>query len=133
MSSQPVLSATLEATEDVDTPDADLQSLGQSATKTLVLPLLSSQATSSSASETPEDFNCADTDLHLIGKSIAETYEVPYQQVMTWFCSGYSFENILIALETSQAVDIQVDTLLQMILEKEWEEVWAEIGFVDDR
>ena len=77
------------------------------------------------------DTQCTDTDPHPIGQSIAETYDVSYQQVMGWFCSGYSFENILIALETSQAVDIPPETLLQMLLEKEWEQIWAETGFTD--
>jgi hypothetical protein len=80
--------------------------------------------------EPTEVFTCAGNNLHPIGQNIATTYEVSYQQVMTWFCSGYSFENILIALETSEAVDIPADTLLGMLIEKEWEEIWVEIGFV---
>jgi hypothetical protein len=80
-----------------------------------------------------EVFICAGNDPHPIGQNIATTYEVSYQQVMTWYCRGYSFENILIALETSQAVDIPADTLLEMLLEKEWEEIWVEIGFTPDQ
>jgi hypothetical protein len=79
--------------------------------------------------ESAESINCIDSNPHAIGQSIATTYDVPYPQVMTWFCSGYSFDNILIALETSEAVDIPADTLLQMLLENEWEEIWTEIGF----
>jgi hypothetical protein len=51
--------------------------------------------------------------------------------VMTWFCGGYSFDNILIALETSEAVDVPADGLLQMLQEKEWEQVWVEVGLID--
>ncbi len=72
--------------------------------------------------------DCTFTDPHPIGQSIAQTYQVSYQQVMTWFCSGYSFDNILIALETSAAVDIPPDVLLNMLLEKEWEEIWEQVG-----
>jgi hypothetical protein len=76
----------------------------------------------------PSDDQCTYTDPHPIGQSIAETYQVSYEQVMGWFCSGYSFDNILIALETSAAVDISPDVLLEMLLEKEWEDIWAEVG-----
>ena len=76
-------------------------------------------------------YTCAEGDMHSIGQSITTTYEVSYEQVMTWFCSGYSFENILIALETNEAVDVPAELLLQMLQEKEWEEIWVEVGFTD--
>jgi hypothetical protein len=94
---------------------------------------VSSQPVTPVTDESTEVFNCTGNDPHPIGQNIATTYEVTYQQVMTWFCSGYSFENILVALETSQAVDIPADTLLEMLLEKEWEEIWVEVGFTDDQ
>jgi hypothetical protein len=78
--------------------------------------------------EVAGDADCTNLNPHPIGASIAADYEVSYEQVMTWFCGGYSFENILIALETSEAVDVPADTLLQMLLEKEWEEIWVEVG-----
>jgi hypothetical protein len=77
----------------------------------------------------PAESDCTEADPHPIGESIASTYEVSYAQVMAWFCDGYSFENILIALETSQAVDIPAQTLLDLLLEKDWEEIWEEVGF----
>jgi hypothetical protein len=80
-------------------------------------------------SESADGSTCIDGTPHPIGQSIATTYEVSYEQVMSWFCSGYSFENILIALETSDAVDVPADTLLQMLQEQEWEEIWVEVGF----
>jgi hypothetical protein len=82
--------------------------------------------------EATVDYNCTDENPHPIGQGIADKYDTPYQQVMTWFCSGYSFDNIMIALETSDAMDIPVDTLLEMLLEKEWEEIWNEIGFTNN-
>lgn len=80
------------------------------------------------AGESAVDTDCTDLNPHPIGASIAADYEVSYEQVMTWFCSGYSFENILIALETSEAVDVPAEALLEMLLEKEWEEIWVEVG-----
>jgi hypothetical protein len=82
--------------------------------------------------EATVDYNCTDQNPHLIGQGIAAKYDASYQQVMTWFCSGYSFENIMIALETSDAVEIPADTLLEMRLEKEWEEIWSEIGLTNN-
>ena len=76
---------------------------------------------------------CLEGETHPIGESITRTYEVSYEQVMTWFCSGYSFDNILIALETSEAVDVPADQLLQMLQEKEWEQIWAEVAFTDSQ
>jgi hypothetical protein len=79
-------------------------------------------------------FECTDKNAsHPIALSIAQKYEVAYEQVMGWFCAGYSFENILIALETSKAVEIPPEILLEMLLEKSWEEIWVEIGFVDEQ
>lgn len=76
---------------------------------------------------------CAAGDPNPIGQSIAGEYETSYEQVMTWFCAGYSFDNILIALETSEAVDVPAETLLQMLQEKEWEEIWVEVGFSESQ
>lgn len=93
------------------------------------LPLLT--ATSSAETATPTvDIHCSESEPNPIGQDIAATYEVPYEQVMTWFCQGYSFDNILIALETSEATGIPAETLLEMLLEKDWETIWQEIGFV---
>ena len=75
--------------------------------------------------------NCLEGETHPIGESMTRTYDVSYEQVMTWFCSGYSFDNILIALETSEAVDVPADGLLQMLQEKEWEQIWVEVGLID--
>lgn len=81
----------------------------------------------------PADFDCADNNgQHPVGQSIADTYKVPYEKVMNWFCDGYSFDNILIALETSEAVNVPADTLLEMLLQKEWEQIWSEVGFLEN-
>lgn len=80
--------------------------------------------------EPVSSFDCTDSNPHPIGQNIAETYiSTSYVEVMTWFCAGYSFENILIALETSEAVNVPAETLLEMLLEKSWEEIWVEVGF----
>jgi len=83
------------------------------------------------APEPTVDIHCTDTDPHPIAVGITETYVVTYEQVMTWFCTGYSFDNILIALETAEATDSDPDVLLEMLLEKDWEQIWSEIGLTD--
>jgi hypothetical protein len=118
----------------LDKPDADLNPLGLPDIEAkLMLPFVFKQSVLPAEGETTVYFNCTNTDPHPIGQGIAGSYELSYQQVMTWFCNGYSFENILVALETSQSVDLPADTLLQMLLEKEWEEIWYEIGFIDNQ
>jgi hypothetical protein len=77
-------------------------------------------------------FECTDTNPHPLGQSIAETYDVSYEQVMTWFCDDFTFDDILIALETGEAMDIPVSVLLEMRVEKTWAEIWAEIGFTQE-
>lgn len=115
------------------TPDVNGQSLppgpSEGSQSTGERPGQASQA----ATPATGSFDCAGADPHPIGQSIAATYEVSYEQVMRWFCEGYSFENILIALETGEAVEIPAETLLQMLQEKEWEEIWAEVGFTDEQ
>jgi hypothetical protein len=97
-----------------------------------VQPISSSPAINPT-NQQPSNFDCnSESGLHTVGLSIAETYEVPYEQVMKWFCDGFSFDNILIALETSEAVDIPADVLLEMLLEKEWEQIWSEVGFMEN-
>jgi hypothetical protein len=112
--------------------DSETSDVSVQPSLTTVLPQPDNEAQGES-SDGENSNNCTDNNPHPMGQSIATTYEVSYEQVMTWFCSGYSFENILLALETSEAVDVQADTLLQMLLEKEWEEIWVEVGFTEGR
>jgi len=93
------------------------------------LPLPSETATFAPTVTPTVDIHCTDPDPSPLGQDIARTYAVSYEQVMTWFCEGYSFDNIMIALETSEATHVPAETLLQMLLEKDWETIWQEIGF----
>jgi hypothetical protein len=123
-----------EITDGMEEQVPDLLQPGQEPIESkIMLPFVFKPSVLPAAGDNTVDINCTDTNPHPIGQSIAGTYALSYQQVMIWFCSGYSFENILVALETSEAVDLPADMLLQMLLEKEWEEVWAEIGFLDNR
>ena len=76
--------------------------------------------------------NCQDLneEENQVAISIAEMYDSSYDQIMEWFCAGNSFENILVALETSTAVEITPDELLEMASENNWDLVWKSIGFI---
>ena len=75
------------------------------------------------------DIHCTETDPHPVGQEIAENYDVTYEEVMTWFCGGHAFDDILIALETSEATAVTVEDLLTMSEKMSWEEIWVEVGF----
>lgn len=89
----------------------------------------------------PEDDFTATTDAaiaaclasdHEVGHSIAETFNITYEQVMEWFCYGIPFDDILLALQTSEEVDIPIEDLFDMRDEgKSWDTIWQEIGLTD--
>ena len=75
------------------------------------------------------NIHCTDPDPHPMGESIAEKFEVSYEQVMTWYCGGDAFSDILLALETTKLVeDQEVETLLERLENESWEEIWGDLG-----
>jgi hypothetical protein len=74
------------------------------------------------------DINCTETNPHPIGMQIAATYNVTYEEVMTWFCSGEIFDDILLALQTHEATGVPVQELLDLNAIYGWEQVWADLG-----
>ena len=50
--------------------------------------------------------DCLGGEVSPIGKSIAEDYDfTSYEEVITWFCNGAEFEDILVALETESQTE----------------------------
>jgi hypothetical protein len=85
---------------------------------------------------TPAETNtptCMGDVINPIGQSIADDYEsASYEQVMTWFCNGAEFEDILVALETKEQTDASADEMLQMLADGfTWEEIWLLVGLTD--
>ena len=78
------------------------------------------------------DINCTDTNPHPVGESIAETFDVPYEDVMTWFCGGETFDDILLALQTSQLADRPVEEILEMKNDVGWEQTWEALGLTQE-
>jgi len=77
--------------------------------------------------------DCLGDEINPIGQSIADDYESnSYEQVMTWFCNGAEFEDILVALETEAQTDTSADEMLQMLADGfTWEEIWQMVGLTD--
>jgi len=77
--------------------------------------------------------DCLDGEISPIGQSIADDYETAsYDQVMTWFCDGAEFEDILVALETEIQTETPASDMLQMLADDfTWEEIWQLVGLTD--
>lgn len=78
--------------------------------------------------------DCYDPEPNQIALGIVDNYEeVTYEQVMTWFCDGADFENILLALQTEKESGYPAEELLLMIAgDQTWEEIWLEIGLIEE-
>lgn len=77
--------------------------------------------------------NCYGEEIHPIGQSISDVYEVSYDQVMTWFCDGYPFEDILQAAISSELSGVPVDDLFAMLDSgKSWDDIWDELGILNN-
>lgn len=77
--------------------------------------------------------DCLGPETHAVGQAIAEQFEeADYEDVMTWFCNGAEFEDILVALQTEKDMGEPAEDLLQLLAEGQtWEEIWESIGYTD--
>jgi len=73
---------------------------------------------------------CPGDEVNPIGQSIAADYDFTnYDQVMTWFCEGAEFEDILVALETQDATGEPAGDMLQMLADGlTWDDIWLLVG-----
>lgn len=66
---------------------------------------------------------------HPVGARIAENYQIPYEEVMGWFCGGLGFGQIKQALQISTVTGISPVELLQMKTDEVgWGEIRRELG-----
>jgi hypothetical protein len=72
--------------------------------------------------------NCSSLNPHPMAEGMAEQFDVTYDEVMTWYCDGSAFSDILLALETEQLVDQSPEELLSMLEDSSWEEIWQDLG-----
>jgi len=77
--------------------------------------------------------DCLGDEISPIGQSIADEYEsASYEQVMTWFCNGAEFEDILVALETEAQTGTSADEMLKMLADGfTWDELWQQVGLTE--
>jgi hypothetical protein len=75
------------------------------------------------------NIHCTETDPHPIAQSIAETYGASYDEVMSFFCTGVAFEDIVLAYQTAELVEIEVKEALTLWYDfGSWDAVWEELG-----
>ena len=77
--------------------------------------------------------DCLGGETSPIAESIAEEYAfASYTEVVTWFCNGAEYEDILVALETESQTGIPAEEMLQMLADGfSWEEIWGSTGLTD--
>ncbi len=78
--------------------------------------------------ESNPETDCSTLNPHPIAVSMEEKFEVSYDEIMTWYCDGYAFSDILLALETEKLVDLSVPALLSRLRTRSWEIIWDELG-----
>jgi hypothetical protein len=77
---------------------------------------------------------CLGDEISSIGQAIADEYEsASYEQVITWFCNGAEFEDIIVALETESQTGTLAEEMLQMLADDfTWDEIWLMIGLTEE-
>ncbi len=82
--------------------------------------------------ETP-DADCPGEETNTIGQGIADEYEfASYEDVMTWFCNGAEFEDILVALQTEEQSGTAAEEMLVMLAGGfTWEEIWLVVDLIE--
>ena len=76
---------------------------------------------------------CPGETINNIGQGIADEYDfTSYEEVMTWFCNGAEFEDILVALQTEDQTGTPAEEMLVMLAEGfTWEEIWMVVGLAE--
>jgi len=88
------------------------------------------EATPTAENDPPD---CLGGEVSPIGESIAEDYEfTDYTEVISWFCDGAEFEDILVALETESQTGTPAEEMLQMLADGfTWDEIWQLVGLTE--
>ena len=77
---------------------------------------------------------CLGMDHSQIGEGIAQQFEnTDYDEVMSWFCEGAAYEDILVALQTEKLTTYPADEMLAMLADgMSWEEIWDVTGLTTE-
>lgn len=78
--------------------------------------------------------DCASADAVKLGQSIADGYAFTnVEEVLTWFCNGAEFEDILVALQTEEITDTPAEDMLALLADGlTWDDIWQAIGLTDE-
>ncbi|MEW6504107.1 MAG: DUF5667 domain-containing protein [Chloroflexota bacterium] len=69
---------------------------------------------------------------HPLGVKLSVTYGVAYQSVMGWFCQGFGFGEIMLALQASQHSELTAEEILLLKVELGgWGEVWRHLAMLE--
>jgi hypothetical protein len=75
---------------------------------------------------------CLSPEAQGLGSSIAAGFGISGEMVMGWYCSGYAFEDILLALQTAAQVNVSSQDLVDRLGQGQtWEVIWVEIGLLE--
>ena len=99
-------------------------------TQAPILPSATVASTPPGATSGPD---CLGAEINPIASSIAADYPfTSYSEVMTWFCNGAEFEDILSALMTEELTGTPAEESLQMLADGfTWDEIWQLIGLTE--
>jgi len=90
---------------------------------------------SSDQSAPTKGSDCYAEGVHPIGESIAVKFKdiTTYAEVMSWFCNGAAFEDILNALTTEELSNVKAKDLLEMVAQgKSWATIWIDLGITEE-
>lgn len=74
---------------------------------------------------------CLSQEAQLLAEHISEGFEIPVEAVMGWYCQGFEFDDILLALQTSTGSEISPDELLVRLGQgQSWDDIWKDIGLL---
>ena len=91
-----------------------------------------------SPEETPavapaESIECVDVNPHPVGSAVAEQFDVPYEEIMGWYCAGYGFGEISIAYSLAAEKDMPVTDVFALYAElMDWGEVERALASADE-
>jgi hypothetical protein len=75
---------------------------------------------------------CLSPEAQGLGSSIAGNYGISGETVMDWYCTGYAFEDILLALQTAAQVNVSPQDLLDRLSQGQtWDGIWGDIGLLE--
>jgi hypothetical protein len=77
---------------------------------------------------------CPNSEVGKIAEMVASSYSFTNtDEVLSWFCAGAEFEDILVALETEKTTGTAAEDTLQMRADGlTWEEIWQVVGLYKD-